>query len=129
MVGVKQEETGLYLSPCGILNGGTAGFLEGVQRQYSGTAARIENCLIGIFMVYGSTNGHHWLRVLDWACDLAGPVVPAMPPHCLPVPDVTSALTFDTLGIDRIHLWLTEPALDALFIPSFTRLSMTGCDR
>jgi hypothetical protein len=28
MVGVKQEETGLYLSPCGILNGGTAGFLE-----------------------------------------------------------------------------------------------------
>ena len=29
----------------------------GVQRQYSGTAGRIENCQIGVFLVYASTKG------------------------------------------------------------------------
>jgi SRSO17 transposase len=30
----------------------------GVQRQYSGTAGRIENCQIGTFLAYASTRGH-----------------------------------------------------------------------
>jgi len=30
----------------------------GVARQYSGTAGRIENCQIGVFLAYASSNGH-----------------------------------------------------------------------
>jgi SRSO17 transposase len=30
----------------------------GVQRQYSGTAGRIENCQIGVFLSYTSPKGH-----------------------------------------------------------------------
>lgn len=30
----------------------------GVQRQYSGTAGRIENCQIGVFLAYSSSHGH-----------------------------------------------------------------------
>jgi SRSO17 transposase len=30
----------------------------GVQRQYSGTAGRIENCQIGVFLAYTSSHGH-----------------------------------------------------------------------
>lgn len=30
----------------------------GVQRQYSGTAGRIENCQIGVFLAYASSRGH-----------------------------------------------------------------------
>src|SRR5215472_16129064 len=33
----------------------------GVQRQYSGTAGRIENCQIGVFLVYASTKGRTFL--------------------------------------------------------------------
>jgi len=30
----------------------------GVQRQYSGTAGRIENCQVGVFLAYASSHGH-----------------------------------------------------------------------
>lgn len=33
----------------------------GVQRQYSGTAGRIENCQIGVFLAYGSGAGRAFL--------------------------------------------------------------------
>jgi SRSO17 transposase len=33
----------------------------GVQRQYAGTAGRIENCQIGVFLVYASTKGRTFL--------------------------------------------------------------------
>jgi SRSO17 transposase len=47
----------------------------GVARQYSGTAGRIENCQIGVFMTYASTRGHTLVdRELylpkEWADDL-----------------------------------------------------------
>ena len=32
----------------------------GVQRQYSGTAGRIENCQIGVFLTYASAQGKLW---------------------------------------------------------------------
>jgi SRSO17 transposase len=35
----------------------------GVQRQYSGTAGRIENCQIGVFLAYACTKGR---ALLDW---------------------------------------------------------------
>jgi SRSO17 transposase len=46
----------------------------GVQRQYSGTAGRIENCQIGVFLAYQSARGHAFLdRALyvpaEWAED------------------------------------------------------------
>jgi SRSO17 transposase len=44
----------------------------GVQRQYSGTAGRIENCQIGVFLAYSAARGHTFLdRALyvpeEWA--------------------------------------------------------------
>ncbi len=50
--------------PEGVLICDETGFLKkgtrsaGVQRQYSGTAGRTENCQIGTFLAYASTRGH-----------------------------------------------------------------------
>ena len=50
--------------PGGVLVVDETGFLKkgtksaGVQRQYSGTAGRIENCQIGVFLAYASSHGH-----------------------------------------------------------------------
>ena len=47
----------------GVLVVDETGFLKkgdksaGVQRQYSGTAGRIENCQIGVFLAYASAKG------------------------------------------------------------------------
>lgn len=43
----------------GFLKKGTASV--GVQRQYSGTAGRVENCQIGVFLSYASRHGHVFL--------------------------------------------------------------------
>ncbi len=51
-------------SPQGVLVIDETGFLKkgrksvGVQRQYSGTAGRIENCQVGVFLSYASSHGH-----------------------------------------------------------------------
>ena len=50
--------------PDGVLIADETGFLKkgtrsaGVQRQYSGTAGRTENCQIGVFLAYASRAGH-----------------------------------------------------------------------
>ncbi|QIS23450.1 IS701 family transposase [Nocardia terpenica] len=50
--------------PEAVLAGDETGFLKkgvksaGVQRQYSGTAGRTENCQIGVFLAYASRHGH-----------------------------------------------------------------------
>jgi SRSO17 transposase len=50
--------------PGGVLIADETGFLKkgtrsaGVQRQYSGTAGRTENCQIGVFLAYASSRGH-----------------------------------------------------------------------
>jgi len=50
--------------PDGVLVVDETGFLKqgkrscGVKRQYSGTAGRIENCQIGVFLTYASSKGH-----------------------------------------------------------------------
>ena len=46
----------LVLDETGFLKKGTHSV--GVQRQYSGTAGRIENCQIGVFLAYASGKGH-----------------------------------------------------------------------
>ena len=66
--------------PAGVLIVDETGFLKkgtksvGVQRQYSGTAGRIENCQIGVFVGYASSQGRAFLdRELylpqEWAQD------------------------------------------------------------
>jgi SRSO17 transposase len=40
----------------GDLKKGTAS--AGVQRQYTGTAGRVENCQVGVFLSYASAAGH-----------------------------------------------------------------------
>ncbi len=64
----------LVLDETGFLKKGTKSV--GVQRQYSGTAGRIENCQIGVFLAYASAWGHAFLdRELylpqRWAEDIA----------------------------------------------------------
>ena len=50
--------------PEGVLIVDETGFVKkgtrsaGVQRQYSGTAGRVENCQIGVFLTYASSRGH-----------------------------------------------------------------------
>jgi SRSO17 transposase len=46
----------LILDETGFLKKGTRS--AGVQRQYSGTAGRVENCQIGVFLTYASSQGH-----------------------------------------------------------------------
>jgi SRSO17 transposase len=46
----------LVVDETGFLNKGTKS--AGAQRQYSGTAGRIENCQLGVFLAYASRRGH-----------------------------------------------------------------------
>jgi SRSO17 transposase len=46
----------LVVDETGFLKKGTKS--AGVQRQYSGTAGRIENCQVGVFLAYASRHGH-----------------------------------------------------------------------
>ena len=68
--------------PDGVLIVDETGFLKkgtksaGVQRQYSGTAGRIENCQVGVFLAFAGRHGHALLdRELylpkEWAKDQA----------------------------------------------------------
>lgn len=67
------EENGvLVVDETGFLKKGNKSV--GVKRQYSGTAGRIENCQIGVFLAYASSKGHTLLdRELylpkEWATD------------------------------------------------------------
>jgi SRSO17 transposase len=66
--GVREDVRDYVVSHLGdpeaVLAGDETGFLKkgtksaGVQRQYSGTAGRIENCQIGVFLAYASRHGH-----------------------------------------------------------------------
>lgn len=64
----------LVIDETGFLKQGTKS--AGVKRQYSGTAGRIENCQIGVFLTYAAPGGHVLLdRELylphEWADDAA----------------------------------------------------------
>ena len=64
----------LVLDETGFVKKGTRSV--GVQRQYSGTAGRIENCQVGVFLGYASRHGHALIdRALylpeSWARDRA----------------------------------------------------------
>src|SRR5215204_836254 len=66
------EQAVLVVDETGFLKKGTKSV--GVQRQYSGTAGRLENCQIGVFLAYASARGRTFLdRELylpkEWATD------------------------------------------------------------
>jgi SRSO17 transposase len=79
------EATGvLIVDETGFLKKGTKSV--GVQRQYSGTAGRIENCQIGVFLGYASSQGRAFLdRELylpqEWAGDSARRSEAGVPPE------------------------------------------------
>jgi hypothetical protein len=73
----------LVVDETGFLKKGTKSV--GVARQYSGTAGRIENCQIGVFLAYASARGHAFLdRALylpkGWAEDAARREEAGVPP-------------------------------------------------
>jgi SRSO17 transposase len=95
----------------------------GVARQYSGTAGRIENCQIGVFLGYASRKGHALIdRRLylpqDWAADEER----RKKAH---VPDDVAFATKPKIGIRMV-----EAALDAS-VPCSWVLgdSVYGCDK
>ncbi len=51
-----EDNAVLVVDETGFLKKGTKSV--GVKRQYSGTAGRIENCQIGVFLAYASQSGH-----------------------------------------------------------------------
>jgi SRSO17 transposase len=68
------ERAVLVVDETGFLKKGTKSV--GVQRQYSGTAGRVENCQVGVFLAYAGGGGHAFLdRALylpeGWADDAA----------------------------------------------------------
>lgn len=76
-------EAVLVIDETGFLKKGTHSV--GVQRQYSGTAGRIENCQIGVFLAYASPHGHAFLdRDLylpqSWVADAARREAAGVPP-------------------------------------------------
>jgi len=77
--------------PLGVLIVDETGFLKkgtksaGVQRQYSGTAGRIENCQVGVFLAFSGTHGSSLVdRELylpkEWANDPVRREVAGIPP-------------------------------------------------
>ena len=69
---LRHPEGVLIIDETGFLKKGTKS--AGVKRQYSGTAGRIENCQVGVFMAYRSEKGHALIdRALylprEWAED------------------------------------------------------------
>jgi SRSO17 transposase len=75
-------EAVLVIDETGDLKKGTT--TVGVQRQYTGTAGRIENAQVAVYLVYATDKGH---AVIDrelyvprsWTCDLSACRPPASP--------------------------------------------------
>ena len=60
---LRQYVVKAFGDPAGVLAADETGFLKkgrmsaGVQRQYSGTAGRVENCQLGVFLAYAAPDG------------------------------------------------------------------------
>jgi SRSO17 transposase len=79
-----EPEGVLVIDETGFLKKGTKSV--GVKRQYSGTAGRVENCQVGVFLAYASGRGHAFLdRELylpaEWAQDQARRTEAGVPPQ------------------------------------------------
>jgi len=92
--------------PAGVLVVDETGFLKkgiksaGVARQYSGTAGRIENCQIGVFLAYATVpNAPHCANWCGWAGPAGRSKRPSRPPRAKSLS--TSTRYADTTGRRR----------------------------
>jgi SRSO17 transposase len=102
----------LVVDETGFLKKGTKSV--GVQRQYSGTAGRIENCQIGVFLAYASSRGRTFLdRALylpkDWAADGPRRQEAAVPEATAfqPKPQLAQAMLKRALDAEVPAAWVT----------------------
>ncbi len=86
----------------------------GVQRQYSGTAGRIENCQIGVFLAYASPRGRAFLdRALylpqTWAANDARRAEAGVPANVVfrTKPELAQAMLAQALTADMPFAWVT----------------------
>lgn len=107
-------------APDGVLVVDETGFLKqgvksvGVKRQYSGTAGRIENCQIGVFLAYTSSQGRAGLdRALylpqEWAEDAERRAAAGVPPEVTfqTKPQLATALIARALDGGVPAAWVT----------------------
>jgi SRSO17 transposase len=107
-------------APDAVLVVDETGFLKkgaksvGVQRQYSGTAGRIENCQIGVFLAYASPQGRAFLdRALylpqTWAADDARRTEAGVPAAIVfqTKPALAQAMLEGALGAGVPFAWVT----------------------
>ena len=106
------EAAVLVVDETGFLKKGTKSV--GVQRQYSGTAGRIENCQIGVFLAYASPKGRTFLdRELylpkEWAADTARREEAAVPDavEFRTKPQLARAMLERALGAGVPAAWVT----------------------
>jgi SRSO17 transposase len=97
-------EAGLVLDETGFLKKGNKS--AGVQRQYSGTAGRIENCQIGVFLGYASRHGR---ALIDRALYLPERWI-GDPARCIAA-GIPTGLTFVTKP--KLGLAMLDRALEA----------------
>jgi SRSO17 transposase len=137
----------LVVDETGFVKKGTRS--AGVQRQYSGTAGRVENCQIGVFLVYATPRGHTYLdRELylpqRWSddrerCRAAGipddvafqtkpQLAQAMLPRALDAPVPCAWLTADCVyGSDpTLRAWLeAQPLASVLAVRTDSTVAVT----
>jgi SRSO17 transposase len=90
---LRDPEAVLVTEDTGLLKNGR--HAAGVARQYSGTAGRIENCPIGVFLAYASRDGH---ALLDRE-------------RYLPQEWINDRLRCRQAGIPEDHRFATKPQL------------------
>jgi SRSO17 transposase len=106
--------------PAGVLIVDETGFLKkgtksvGVQRQYSGTAGRIENCQVGVFLAYASIAGRAFLdRELylpkEWAMDTERRQEAGVPPEVAfrTKPELATRMLARTFAAATPAAWVT----------------------
>jgi SRSO17 transposase len=105
-------EAVLVLDETGFLKSGTKSV--GVQRQYSGTAGKVENCQLGVFLAYVSPRGHVLLdRRLYlpqiWAADPARRAAAKVPAAVTfqTMPALGQAMLEQAWAHDIPHAWVT----------------------
>jgi SRSO17 transposase len=106
------SEAVLVVDETGFLKKGTKSV--GVQRQYSGTAGRIENCQVGVFLAYASRHGRTFLdRELylprEWADDPARRAEAGIPDDVTfqTKPELAQQLLKRALAADVPAAWVT----------------------
>jgi SRSO17 transposase len=68
-------EAVLVIDETGDLKKGTT--TVGVKRQYTGTAGRVENAQVAVYLVHASGPGHAVVETGSYTCPARGPTIPS----------------------------------------------------